>query len=439
MLAGHRSKILETLHVPQPLPPVAAERHGAFSPEPGMVAERISYRTQLNMRVPAILYKPAQPASPSPALIIVNGHGGDKYAWYAMYAGVAYARLGFVVLTYDPAGEGERNSQRRSGTRAHDRIVPPEENGRWLGGLMITDLMQAVSYLCSLPDVDRSRIAAAGYSMGSFVVALTGAVETRLRASILTGGGNLDGPGEYWDNSKPMCQGIPYRSLAFLGDRAAVLYALHADRGRTLIYNGREDTVVAIPTHGEEFFADLKRRVIALRNGDAANVFEAGFVPGVSHRPFIVTKPVALWLSQAVGLGSALTGQIYKLPQTRIAGWAIDNGVPLDPLYATYDREYLSTFGVAQKVLQAVGSAKSLQKVLVVAWRDHAPRCVRIARRLGFDAFVPPQALPNDYDPASGQAWTRSRHAYIVHDGLSRLEAYRADVIGTSSPSSQLE
>lgn len=101
--------------------------------------------------------------------------------------------------------------------------------------------------------------------------------------------------------------------------------------------------------------------------------------------------------------------------------------------------KYLSTFGVAQEVLECVGSAKSLGKVLVVAWRDHAPRCVRIARKLGFDAFVPPEPLPNDYDPESGQAWTRTRHAYLAHDGLSRLEAYRADVIGTSSPSSQLD
>ena len=101
--------------------------------------------------------------------------------------------------------------------------------------------------------------------------------------------------------------------------------------------------------------------------------------------------------------------------------------------------KYLSTFGVAQKVLTCVGNAASLGKVLVVAWRDHAPRRVRIARRLGFDAFVPPDPLPNQYDFASGQAWTRTRNAYLVHDGLSRLEAYRADVIGTSSPSSQLD
>ena len=101
--------------------------------------------------------------------------------------------------------------------------------------------------------------------------------------------------------------------------------------------------------------------------------------------------------------------------------------------------KYLSTFGVIQKVLDCVGDPKSLGKVLIVAYRDHAPRCVGIACKLGFNAFVPPSPLPNDYDPHSGQAWTQSRHAYIIHDTLSRLEAYRADYIGTHSPSSQLD
>ena len=106
----------------------------------------------------------------------------------------------------------------------------------------MTDVMQAVSYLGSRKEVDSGRIAAAGYSMGSFVLSLTCAVELRLKACVLVGGGNLDGPQGYWDNAKPMCQGTPYRSLAFLGDRAATIYALHASRGATLIYNSLEDT-----------------------------------------------------------------------------------------------------------------------------------------------------------------------------------------------------
>ena len=76
---------------------------------------------------------------------------------------------------------------------------------------MMTDVMQAVSYLAQRPDVDPRRLAAMGYSMGSFVLGLACAVETRLNACVLVGGGNLDGDGGYWDSSsKKMCQAIPY-------------------------------------------------------------------------------------------------------------------------------------------------------------------------------------------------------------------------------------
>lgn len=130
---------------------------------------------------------------------------------------------------------------------------------------MVTDVMQAVSYLRGRKEVDPRRIAAAGYSMGSFVLALAGAVETRLRACVLVGGGNLDGPEGYWDRAKPMCQGTPYRALAFLGDRPAVLYSLHASRGPTLLCNGREDVTVSIPTIGEDHLREVRAR--AARRG----------------------------------------------------------------------------------------------------------------------------------------------------------------------------
>jgi hypothetical protein len=177
-----------------------------------------------------------------------------------------------------------------------------------------------------------------GYSLGSFVLALTGAVETRLAVCVLTGGGNLDGPEGYWDTSKPMCQGIPYRSLDFLGDRPAVLYALHAERGPTLIHNGLADTVVAIPTHGEGFFDDLRARVVRLR-GDSRGVFETGFVAGASHRPYFVTRPVAAWLERTLDLPEWSAASIAAMPETVIGPWAQAHGVALDRLYATEERE----------------------------------------------------------------------------------------------------
>ena len=185
---------------------------------------------------------------------------------------------------------------------------------------MMTDLMQGVSYLSSRPEVDPSRIGAMGYSMGSFVVALTGAVEPRLRACVLVGGGNIDGPGGYWDGSKPMCQGLPYQALNFLGDRPAVLYTLHALRGATLVYNGTNDTVVAVPQQGAEFFKELQGRVARLK-GDDIHVFDTGFSPGTSHRPYFVTKPVALWLDHQLDFPDWTETDIQAMPETRIGTW----------------------------------------------------------------------------------------------------------------------
>jgi dienelactone hydrolase len=331
-------RILDTLHVPQPLPALRTERFGSFSPVAGVVAERVLYTTQLGMKVPAVVYRPAKTAGKLPGLIIVNGHGGDKFSWYAFYSGMMYAQAGGVVLTYDPVGEGERNSLRQSGTRDHDRILEPEEMGRWMGGLMITDVMQAVSYLASRSDVDATRIAAAGYSMGSFVLSIACAVETRLKACVLTGGGNLDGADGYWDKSKPMCQGIPYRSLMFLGDRAAALYALQAKRGPALVYNGLKDTTVNIPATGPPFFEDLRKRVAMVR-GSEKNIFETGFLPDAAHRPYFVTKPVALWLEEHLDFPAWTRETLERMPVTHISRWAAREGVAMDKLYASEERE----------------------------------------------------------------------------------------------------
>src|SRR5579864_313624 len=106
------------------------------------------------MRIPAVLYLPEHPTGKIPALVVVNGHGGDKYSWYSFYTGILYARAGAAVLTYDQIGEGERNVGRKSGTRAHDHIQGGRELARCLCGLMITDARQAVSYLSARPEVD---------------------------------------------------------------------------------------------------------------------------------------------------------------------------------------------------------------------------------------------------------------------------------------------
>jgi dienelactone hydrolase len=339
-----RKLICDNFFVPDPLPALGARTHRRFSPAPGVRAEAVSYTTQFGVRVPAILYLPDPlPKTASgriPAFIVVNGHGGDKYCWYSWYTGILFARGGAAVLTYDQAGEGERNRDHKCGSRAHDHIKGDAVLARELMGLMITDVRQAVSYLAQRPEVDPQRIAAGGYSLGSYVLALAGAVEPRLRACVMVGGGNLDGPDGRWDNSnKTMCEALPYRSLSFLGDRPAMIYALQAARGPALIFNGLGDTVVGINKQGEAFFDDLNKRAAQLHGG-SVGVFDTGFAgTNASHRPYFITRPVVQWLEKQLDFPNWSEASIQAMPETKIGLWAEKNGVLIDKLYATEERE----------------------------------------------------------------------------------------------------
>jgi dienelactone hydrolase len=331
-------EIKQALFVPDPLPSLAPQSFGTFEAAGGVTGERITYTTAYGMRVPAILYRPQTHRGKLPGLVVVNGHGGDKYSWYAVYAGILYARLGAVVLTYDPIGEGERNIDHKSATRAHDQLVEPAEMGRRLGGLMITDEMQAVSYLAQRHDVDARRIGIMGYSMGSFVSLLAGAADPRAHVMVLSGGGTLDGPGGYWDSGKQMCQGIPYKALAFLGDRPAAIYAMNTAHAKLLVMNGLADTTIDIPHHGPDFFRDLESRTRTLR-GVRKDPFETVFIPQVGHRPSFVTRTAALWLNRQLHLKGTTQAQIEAMPETHIAEWVQATHADMEMRFADEARE----------------------------------------------------------------------------------------------------
>ncbi len=333
-----RAGIRKALYISDPSPSLTPKTYGSFVPSPGVVAERVTYGTEYGMRIPAIVYRPTAAGKKMPAIVVVNGHAGDKSSWYSYYTGVLYARAGAVVLTYDPIGEGERNDNRKSGTNEHDKLIDVPGLPARMGGLMVTDVMQAVSYLAKRGDVDPHRIAVLGFSMGSFISVIAGAVDPRIHALLLTGGGDLDGPGGYWDSSaRVMCQSGPYKALNFLGDRPAVIYALNAQRGVTFILNGADDTVVDIPHHEDDFFEALRQRVIAIQG--PKNVFETYFVSKASHRPAWIMKVAALWLDKNLHFPDWTAARIDALPVTSIRDWAAKVGQPLSQSEQREDRD----------------------------------------------------------------------------------------------------
>ncbi|MDQ3624913.1 MAG: hypothetical protein M3463_20940 [Verrucomicrobiota bacterium] len=131
-----RTQIRANFFIDDPLPALQAETHRRFEPAPGVVAEAVTYTSQFGMRVPAILYLP-QPLPKGgriPGFIVVNGHGGDKYSWYAFYAGVLYARGGAAVLTFDRRAKA--NAMRRAGpapARTTGSRAASNSRGGWRG------------------------------------------------------------------------------------------------------------------------------------------------------------------------------------------------------------------------------------------------------------------------------------------------------------------
>jgi dipeptidyl aminopeptidase/acylaminoacyl peptidase len=175
-----RQQIRRALFIPDTLPSLQPRVYGSFSPVPGVIAEGVTYGTEYGLRIPAILYRPSSSAGKIPGLVVVNGHGADKSSWYSWYMGILYARAGAAVLTYDPIGEGERNDSHEDATGEHDTVIDVPGVPQRMGGLMVTDVMQGVSYLRSLPQVDSRRIAVLGFSMGPSSAAL------RVRSTIVS-------------------------------------------------------------------------------------------------------------------------------------------------------------------------------------------------------------------------------------------------------------
>ena len=350
-----RAEIRHTLYVPDKLPALEAKTWSSFSPMPGVIADRVTYRTSSGMMVPAIVYRPEKVKGKLPGIVVVNGHGGDKYTWYAFYSGLMFAQAGAEVVTYDPIGEGERNIDKKSRASSHDKIVPPppgvsaDDWGQRLAGLMQVDLMQGVSYLAQRPEVDPKRIAVVGYSMGAFVTGIAGALDTRIHAVLLSGGGTFDDAsdgGKSYDTGTLPCQAAPWHALKVLGDqfhqRGAVLYALNAERGPMLVENGSMDTVMDIPHRTPEWFAAMREQAVTLdkaNGGSAANMFTTHVDDGKSHRTAWVERYGVNWLNDQIHFANWSSADIAKMPTTHILDWMTANNVDITKGYVREDRE----------------------------------------------------------------------------------------------------
>jgi len=161
---------------------------------PGFQIQKLLFESQPNFFVTALLYVPdgEAPGGKRAAILMTPGHGPSGKAGDAPMA-ATFARNGFIVLSYDPIGQGERlqypNPNKPGATLAKastgehgEASLQPMLIGETFAKYEIWDAMRGVDYLESLPGVDPLRIGAVGCSGGGTVTALTSALDTRIAA-----------------------------------------------------------------------------------------------------------------------------------------------------------------------------------------------------------------------------------------------------------------
>jgi len=144
------------------------------------------------------LYVPLRGQAPYPAVLAPCGHSlnGKAYPEYQrLYIGLA--RRGYVVLTWDAVGHGERFQLWDFVFRHRGLMEKSNEHGilgireylldQNLARYLIWDGMRALDYLASLPEVDASKIGVTGNSGGGALSTYLAMLDPRIAAaSIVT-------------------------------------------------------------------------------------------------------------------------------------------------------------------------------------------------------------------------------------------------------------
>lgn len=141
-------------------------------------------------QVPAYLALPLDAEAPAPAVLYNHAHGGrydlgkeEFVAGRGALQAPPYARalteMGYAALCIDHWNFGERRGRTESAL-----FKEMLWKGQVLWGMMVYDSLRAVDYVASRPEVDASRLATMGISMGSTMAWWLAALDERIRVCI---------------------------------------------------------------------------------------------------------------------------------------------------------------------------------------------------------------------------------------------------------------
>ncbi len=216
----------------------------------GFRIEKLVYESAPGVVVTANLYLPAAGDPPYPAILAPVGHSdnGKAYRPYQhLYQNLA--RQGYVVLAYDPWGQGERLQYIHAKT-GRSLMEPTDEHsmagrpmlllGQSLAQYFTWDGIRGVDYLLTRPEVDSKRIGCTGQSGGGTMTMYLAALEPRIAAAVVNEGNSENVAGPQYD---------PPGAVDDAEQDVVGMLPLHLDRGDILAAAAPKPLLICYTTH----------------------------------------------------------------------------------------------------------------------------------------------------------------------------------------------
>jgi cephalosporin-C deacetylase-like acetyl esterase len=166
--------------------------------QPGYTIEKVLFESIPGFHVTACLFIPEELKGKAPAVLYCSGHTVDAFRT-RKYQNVILnlVNKGFIVLAFDPIGQGERiqyYDSKIGESRIGQNTVTHSYAGNqcFISGGSIAryfawDGIRAIDYLVSRPEVDAERIGCHGNSGGGLQTALISAIDQRVKAAAPSG------------------------------------------------------------------------------------------------------------------------------------------------------------------------------------------------------------------------------------------------------------
>lgn len=225
--------------------------------------EKVIFESQPDIFVTANLYLPQRRQPPYPGIILPLGHAMEEGKAHRSYQYVAQtlARIGYVILVFDPFGQGERLQYIDLQT-GKEKIDPEDEHsqagrpmllfGSQFELYRVWDCIRAVDYLLSRPEVDPQRIGCTGQSGGGTMTMYAAALDPRISVAVESDGNseNLAGPSYAAFGGVDDAEQNIVGSLAEGIDRGDLVLAC-APRPFMILYSQTDSGFTYSPTYGK--------------------------------------------------------------------------------------------------------------------------------------------------------------------------------------------